>query len=105
MYLSLNRTSPGKLRSEIFKNFFCQQQIVDYRVRAGAGAAILTGWSRSLAKMKRLHNTASDQTFSLTAQFQLWQAVLWSRSNLDRLRYMRPAPAKKIFLHKLYFFF
>ena len=37
-----------------------QQQIVDYRDRAGAGAgaAILTSWSRSRAKMERLHNTA-----------------------------------------------
>ena len=41
------------------KNF--QQQIVDYRGRAGAGtgagAAILTSWSRSRTKMERLHNT------------------------------------------------
>ena len=41
------------------KTFF-QQQIVDYRARAGAGATILTSWSRSLAKMERLHNTDYD---------------------------------------------
>ena len=34
---------------------------MDYRARtgagAGAGAAVLTSWSRSRAKMERLHNT------------------------------------------------
>ena len=42
LYLSLNKTSPGKLRSEIFKIFVVQQQLVDYRAGAGSGAAILT---------------------------------------------------------------
>ena len=37
------------------KSFFGQQEIVDYRARAGAGAAVLNSWSR--AKMERLHNT------------------------------------------------
>ena len=60
----MNKKSPSKLKSEIFKNFFFQPQIVDYRARAGAGAeagagaAILTSWSRSRAKMEQLHNTA-----------------------------------------------
>ena len=40
---------------------------MDYRARAGAGAeagagaAILTSWSRSRAKMERLHNTAMPE--------------------------------------------
>ena len=34
------------------------QQIVDYRARAGAGAAILTRWSR--VKTERLENTARE---------------------------------------------
>ena len=46
----------GKLRSEIFQKKIFQQQIVEYR--AGAGAANLTSWSRSRAKIERLHNTA-----------------------------------------------
>ena len=37
----------------IFRFFCVQETIVDYR--AGAGAAILTSWSR--VKMKQLHNT------------------------------------------------
>ena len=37
------------------KNFFFRQQIVDYRAGAGAGAAIMTSWSR--AKKERLYNT------------------------------------------------
>ena len=44
------------MRCDICKNFFVQQQIVDYRARAGA--AILTSWSRRLAKMEPLFNTA-----------------------------------------------
>ena len=59
------------MRSEIFHTQNFQQQIVDYRARAGAeagagagaGAAILTSWSRSRAKMKRLHNTGQEQGF------------------------------------------
>ena len=40
---------------KIFRTFL-QQKTVDYR--AGAGAAMLTSWSRSRAYMERLHNTA-----------------------------------------------
>ena len=41
------------MRSEISKELFFQQQIVDYRARAGAGAAILTSWSRAKQKLIR----------------------------------------------------
>ena len=72
-YLSLNKTSTGKLSSEICKNFFFQQKIVDYRARvgAGAGAAILTSWSRSRAKMERLHNTAWRTMFFRSSYYYL----------------------------------
>ena len=41
---------------KFFSTFF-QQQILDNRARAWAGAGILTSWIRSRAKMERLHNT------------------------------------------------
>ena len=53
----------GKLRSVIFEHFFSSNKLslVDDIARAGSGdgAAILISWSRSRAKMERLHNTAS----------------------------------------------
>ena len=52
----MNKTSPGKYRGENLSTLFFHQQIVDYRAGAGAGAAILTSWSR--VKMEQLHNTA-----------------------------------------------
>ena len=54
LYLSVNKTSSVRLRSELIENFFLHKQIVGYRV--GAGAAILASWSRSRVKMKRLYN-------------------------------------------------
>ena len=44
-----------------FLNTFFQQQIVDFRARAGAGAAaaILTSWSR--AKLEQLYNTDDEE--------------------------------------------
>ena len=41
---------------------FLEQKIVDYRAKTGAGAYILTGWSR--VKMERLHKIAHGRTTS-----------------------------------------
>ena len=56
-YLSVNKTSPGNKKEKILKTFLLPK-IVDYRYRAGAGAgaAILSSWSRFRVTMERLHN-------------------------------------------------
>ena len=45
------------IRKYYFSELFLQQKIVDYKARAGAGATILTSWSR--IKLELLPNTDS----------------------------------------------
>ena len=45
-HLSVNKTSPGKEGSEIFHKFFLHNTNCLANNRAGAGAGILTSWSR-----------------------------------------------------------
>ena len=90
----MNKTSPGKLRSEIFQDFLLQQQIVDYRARARAGAAILTSWSR--VKMKRLPNTAHNLLFNIILPFfhdvSCLKNDVRSRPDLNLQLWLRPVP-------------
>ena len=66
-YFSVNKTSPGKLDSENFQNFFTEK-IVDYR--AGAWPAILASWSWRWVKIERLHNTAgTPSSFYIICQY------------------------------------
>ena len=60
-YLSVNKTSPGNKKEKFVKNFFtaknCGLSVQSWSWTPGAGAAILSSWSRFRVTMERLHNT------------------------------------------------
>ena len=98
----VNRTSPEKLGSTNFQNFFTSKiqniKHQNYKAGAGAGLAILINRSRSRVKIELLHSTVSGMLGVLTKKFgtgssqksRVAGAALfgWSRS-----RFFGPAPA------------
>ena len=53
------KQAPVNWEVKFVKTFLQQKKLWDSRARAGAGATILTIWSRGRVKMEQLHNTTS----------------------------------------------